>query len=82
MAEQPFDPRTGEPPAQGRVWVFDRGIVRKTNLAAVRRRDGQYRVGTPRPAHRSVEHALLDGPWPQMREEVEPQLVPMPGDNS
>ena len=29
-------------------WVFDRGIVSEENLAALRRRGGQYLVGTPR----------------------------------
>jgi transposase len=62
-----------------RVWVFDRGIVSEANLATVRRRGGQYLVGTPRTALRSVERALLEGPWTQVREEVEAQLVPMPG---
>ena len=31
-----------------RVWVFDRGIVSEENLALLRRRGGQYLVGTPR----------------------------------
>jgi transposase len=31
-----------------RIWVFDRGIVSEQNLAAIRKRGGQYLVGTPR----------------------------------
>jgi hypothetical protein len=31
-----------------RIWVFDRGIVSEENLAAIRKRDGQYLTGTPR----------------------------------
>jgi hypothetical protein len=31
-----------------RVWVMDRGIVSEANLAAIRKREGQYLVGTPR----------------------------------
>jgi transposase len=62
-----------------RVWVFDRGIVSEANLAARRRRGGQYLVGTPRTKLRTVERALLEGPWTQVRDEVEAQLVPMPG---
>src|SRR5207244_2597258 len=31
-----------------RVWVFDRGVVSEENLAALRRREAQYLVGTPR----------------------------------
>jgi hypothetical protein len=44
-----------------RVWVFDRGIVSDANLAAIRRRGGQYLVGTRRTALRHVERALLEG---------------------
>jgi transposase len=62
-----------------RVWVFDRGIVSDANLAAVRRRGGQYLVGTRRTALRHVERALLEGPWTKVRDEVEAQLVPIPG---
>ena len=62
-----------------RVWVFDRGIVREANLAALRRRGGQYVVGTPRTKLRTVERALLEGSWIQVRADVEAQLVPMPG---
>jgi len=62
-----------------RVWVFDRGIVSDANLAAIRRRGGQYLVGTRRAALRHVERALLEGPWTQVRDEVEAQLVSIPG---
>ena len=31
-----------------RIWVFDQAIVGEENLAAVRKRGGQYLVGTPR----------------------------------
>ena len=62
-----------------RVWVFDRGIVSDANLAAIRRRGGQYLVGTRRTALRHVEQALLDGPWTHVRDEVEAQLIPIPG---
>jgi transposase len=62
-----------------RVWVFDRGIVSDANLAAIRRRGGQYLVGTRRTTLRQVEQALLDGPWTTVRDEVEAQLIPIPG---
>jgi transposase len=62
-----------------RVWVFDRGIVSDANLAAIRRRGGQYLVGTRRTALRHVERALLEGPWTRVRDEVEAQLIPIPG---
>jgi transposase len=62
-----------------RVWVLDRGIVSDANLAAIRRRGGQYLVGTRRTTLRHVERALLEGTWTQVRDEVEAQLVPIPG---
>ena len=62
-----------------RVWVFDRGIVSDANLAAVRRRGGQYLVGTRRTQLRAVEQALLDGTWTRVRNEVEAQVIPIPG---
>lgn len=61
-----------------RVWVFDRGIVSEDNLAAVRRRGGQYLVGTPRSKLKQFEQQLLDGGWEQVRPEVEVKLVPTP----
>ncbi len=62
-----------------RIWVFDRGIVSEANLAALRKRGGQYLVGTPRSKLKGMERQLLEGAWTQVREEVEAQLVPMPG---
>lgn len=62
-----------------RVWVFDRGIVSEANLAAIRRRGGQYLVGTRRTQLRAVERALLEGTWTQVREDVEAQVVLIPG---
>jgi len=62
-----------------RVWVLDRGIVSEANLAAIRRRGGQYLVGTRRSQLRDVEQALLEGTWTQVRADVEAQLVTIPG---
>jgi transposase len=61
-----------------RIWVFDRGIVSEANLAALRKRGGQYLVGTPRSKLKGMERQLLEGPWTQVREQVEAQLIPMP----
>jgi transposase len=61
------------------VWVFDRGIVSEENLAAVRRRQGQYLVGTPRNKLKQFEQELLAGDWEQVREDVEVKRVAMPG---
>ena len=61
-----------------RIWVFDRGIVSEANLAALRKRGGQYLVGTPRSKLKGMERQLLEGPWTQVREQVQAQLIPMP----
>ena len=61
-----------------RVWVFDRGIISEENLASLRKRGGQYLVGTPRSKLRGVERELLEGGWVRVRDEVEAKLVAMP----
>lgn len=61
-----------------RVWVFDRGIVSEENLAALRKRGGQYLVGTPRSKLKQFEKQLLEGDWEQVRPDVEVKLVPTP----
>lgn len=60
-----------------RIWVFDRGIVSEENLAALRKRGGQYVVGTPRSKLKAVEKELLDDGWTKVRGEVEAKLVPI-----
>jgi transposase len=61
-----------------RVWVFDRGIVSEENLAALRRRQGRYLVGTPRAKLKQFERELLEDGWRQVRPEVEVKLVATP----
>ena len=61
-----------------RVWVFDRGVVSEENLKALRRRGGQYLVGTPRSKLKQFERQLLEGGWEQVRPDVEVKLVPTP----
>ncbi len=58
--------------------MFDRGIVSEESLASLRKRGGQYMVGTPRSKLKAVERELLEGGWVQVREEVEAKLVPIP----
>jgi hypothetical protein len=58
-----------------RVWIFDRGIISEDNLQALRKRDGQYLVGTPRAKLKQFEKQLLDGPWEKIRPDVEVQRV-------
>ena len=59
-----------------RIWVFDRGIVSEENLAAIRKRDGQYLVGTPRSQMKQFEEELLKDDWTRVRPEVEVKRSP------
>jgi transposase len=61
-----------------RIWVFDRGIVSEENLAAIRKRDGQYLTGTPRSQMKQFEAELLKDDWTQVRPEVEVKKVAIP----
>jgi transposase len=61
-----------------RIWVFDRGIVSEENLAAIRRRGGQYLTGTPRSQMKRFEEELLKDDWTQVRPEVEVKKVAIP----
>jgi transposase len=62
-----------------RVWVFDRGIISEDNLKAIRRRGGQYLVGTPRSKLKQFEQELLEGDWKQIQPEVEVQRIAVSG---
>ncbi len=61
-----------------RIWVFDRGIVSEENLQAIRRRGGQYLVGTPRSQMKQFEEELLKDDWTQVRPEVEVKKLAIP----
>jgi len=61
-----------------RVWIFDRGIISEDNLKAIRRRGGQYLVGTPRSKLKEFERELLNDNWHQIRPEVEVKRVGIP----
>jgi transposase len=61
-----------------RIWVFDRGIVSEENLAAIRKREGQYLVGTPRNQLKRFEAELLKDDWVRVRPEVEVKQVLVP----
>lgn len=58
-----------------RVWVMDRGLVSEENLEAIRKRGGQYLVGTPRSQMKKFEAELLQPDWIQVRPEVEVKQV-------
>ena len=61
-----------------RIWVFDRGIVSEENLRAIRKRGGQYLVGTPRRQMKQFEEELLKDDWTQVRPDVEVKKVAIP----
>ena len=61
-----------------RIWVMDRGIVSEENLAAIRKRGGQYLVGTPRRQMKRFEAELLQDDWTQVRADVEVKQVAIP----
>ena len=61
-----------------RIWVMDRGIVSEENLAAIRKRGGQYLVGTPRRQMKRFEVELLKDDWTQVRADVEVKQVAIP----
>src|SRR6202158_5693217 len=61
-----------------RIWVFDRGIVSEENLAAIRKRGGQYLVGTPCSQLKRFEAELLKENWTWIRPEVEVKEVAFP----
>ena len=61
-----------------RIWVFDRGIVSEENLAAIRKRNGQYLTGTPRSQMKRFEEELVKEDWTRVRPEVEVKKVAIP----
>ncbi|MBV8729370.1 MAG: IS1634 family transposase [Acidobacteriia bacterium] len=61
-----------------RIWVLDRGIVSEENLQAIRKRGGQYLVGTPRSQMKRFEKELLKDDWTQVRPDVEVKKVAIP----
>jgi len=62
-----------------RIWVLDRGIVSEENLQAIRKRGGQYLVGTPRSQMKQFEAQLLEEEnWAQVRPEVEVKKIAIP----
>src|ERR1700758_3783545 len=54
-----------------RVWIFDRGVVSEKNLAAIRKRGGEYLVGTTRSKLKQFEAELLKDDFEKIRPDVE-----------
>jgi transposase len=62
-----------------RVWIFDRGVVSEENLAALRKRGGEYLVGTPRSKLKQFEAELLKDDFEKIRPDVEVKQIQIPG---
>jgi transposase len=58
-----------------RIWVMDRGNVSQENLAFIRRRGGQYIVGTPKAMPRHVRGELTPEGWQEVREGIRVKCV-------
>ncbi len=62
-----------------RVWIFDRGVVSEENLVAIRKRGGQYLVGTARSKLKQFEQELLKDDFEKIRPEVDVKQIQIPG---
>jgi transposase len=62
-----------------RVWIFDRGVVSEENLAAIRKRDGEYLVGTTRSKLKQFEAELLKDDFEKIRPDVEVKQIQILG---
>lgn len=62
-----------------RVWIFDRGVVSEENLVAIRKRGGEYLVGTARSKLKQFEQELLKDDFEKIRPEVEVKQIRIPG---
>jgi transposase len=62
-----------------RVWIFDRGVVSEENLVAIRKRGGEYLVGTTRSKLKQFEQELLKDDFEKIRPDVEVKQIRIPG---
>ena len=62
-----------------RVWIFDRGVVSEENLAAIRKRGGEYLVGTTRSKLKQFEAELLKDDFEKIRSDVEVKQIKILG---
>jgi len=61
--------------AAGRIWVMDRGMVSRKNLAWLQRTGRRYLIGTPRAAVRQWSRQIADSAdWHTVREGIEVKL--------
>src|SRR6266852_5769437 len=62
-----------------RVWILDRGVVSEENLVAIRKRGGEYLVGTTRSKLKQFEQELLKDDFEKIRPDVEVKQIQIPG---
>src|SRR5258708_29117069 len=62
-----------------RVWIFDRGVGSEENLVAIRKRGGEYLVGTTRSKLKQLEQELLKHDFEKIRTDVEVKQIQIPG---
>ncbi len=62
-----------------RVWIFDRGVVSEENLVAIRKRGGEYLVGTIRSKLKQFEAELWKDDFEKIRPDVEVKQIQIPG---
>ena len=62
-----------------RIWIFDRGVVSEENLAAIRKRGGEYLVGTTRSKLKQFEAELLKDDFEKIRPDVEVKQIQILG---
>lgn len=62
-----------------RVWIFDRGVVSEENLVAIRKRGGEYLVGTTRSKLKQFEQELLKDDFEKIRPDVEVKQIQILG---
>src|SRR5882672_3195997 len=62
-----------------RVWIFDRGVVSEENLVAIRKRGGEYLVGTTRSKLKQFEAELLKDDFEKICPDVEVKQIQIPG---
>ena len=61
-----------------RIWVWDRGMISKENMAFLREGGRRYIVGTPRCQLKTFERELLAQDWHVVREGLEVRLCQSP----
>lgn len=64
--------------AADRIWVMDRGMISKENLAFLKQDHRRYIIGTPKSELKKFERQLLSENWQAIREDLEIQYCSSP----